>query len=216
MKVTITAPESLKEITLGSWQRFTKITEPDALDVLECFAGVARENSRKLNYKQVEQISTDILTLFKDHENEFKLKFDLDGKKFGFITNLDSMSYGEFEDLINYSSSYDNLHRTMAILYRPIQQENRKTYTIEDYEGTEKYCDEMLDVPLDIALGSNIFFYNLLNDLLSVTLTSTEKALMKKQMNSHLNQDSLLNGEGTTNYTSLLERTLKELKQQQN
>jgi len=202
MKVNVTIPESLSEIKLGSWQRFSKIESPDALDVLECFAGVARENSRKLNYKQVEKISTDILKIFEIDQGGFQTKFTLNGKKFGFVTNMDSLTYGEFEDLTTYSASHDTLHRTMAVLYRPITFENSKVYDIESYEGTDKYANDMLDVPLDIAFGSSVFFYSLLNDLLSDTQTYIEKEVMNKMMQDYqLSQHSLLTGEATTNYS---------------
>ena len=43
-----------------------------------------------------------------------------DEVEFGFIPKLDNISLGEFVDLDSYMSDWDNMHKAMAVLYRPV------------------------------------------------------------------------------------------------
>ena len=116
---------------------------------------------------------------------EFDLvhRFEINGTEYGFIPNLSKMSTGEFIDLENYLNS-DNkqLHKIMAILYRPITNKIGTLYDIEKYEGTDKHSDIMLKVDATIILGAMVFFYNLSNSLLHLTNTYIQKKMkaMKK------------------------------------
>ena len=68
-------------------------------------------------------------------------RFMLNGQEFGFIPSLEDITYGEFVDLDSYLTDTKNLHRTMAVLYRPVIQKAGKRYDIEPYESATKYCD---------------------------------------------------------------------------
>ena len=39
------------------------------------------------------------------------------GVEYGFIPNLDDMSFGEYVDLDTYIGDWQNIHRAMAVLY---------------------------------------------------------------------------------------------------
>jgi hypothetical protein len=73
------------------------------------------------------------------------------------------------------------MHKAMAVLYRPITHRDKNRYLIEDYEG-DKYAEVMKKAPLDAVFGSIVFFYNLNNELLEITLNS-----LKKEMNQETN-----------------------------
>ena len=83
---------------------------------------------------------------------------------FGFIPNLDEMTLGEYIDLDTYFGDWDNMHKAMSVLYRPITKEKGNLYNIEEYDGT-KYSDVLKLMPLDVVLGSIFFFYNLSSEL---------------------------------------------------
>jgi hypothetical protein len=74
------------------------------------------------------------------------------------------MTSGEFIDLENYLGSTETLHQAMAVLFRPIKSKVKDLYTIEEYESSYKYSEVLKYMPLDIALGSMLFFWTLQND----------------------------------------------------
>jgi len=67
------------------------------------------------------------------------------------------MTLGEYIDLDTYFGDWDNMHKAMSVLYRPVTKEKNDLYNIEDYDGT-KYSDVLKSMPLDVVLGSIVFF----------------------------------------------------------
>ena len=83
-------------------------------------------------------------------------EFTMKGKEYGFIPKLEDMSFGEYVDLDTYVGDFENIHRAMAVLYRPITQKYNDKYLIEEYEGDDN--EIMKDMPMDAVLSSIIFF----------------------------------------------------------
>ena len=82
------------------------------------------------------------------------------------IPNFDKISGSEYTDLIKYSTNIEDLHRLMAVAFRPVKFKDRyKNYQITKYNGTGELSDIMKDTPLSIAKGFNVFFLNLSKDL---------------------------------------------------
>ena len=115
-------------------------------------------------------ISTHILSIVGDKHPLVK-RLSFRGKEYGFIPNLEEMSFGEYIDLDSYLSDMQSLHKTIGVLYRPITIEKGDLYEIEPYNGTDGYSD----FPLDVALGATLFFYRLSNRLLKDSQTSLEE-----------------------------------------
>jgi len=200
MKIKISIPTSLNEITLEQYQRFISIAEKNEdnnflqLKMLEIFCGVSLEIASNMSLKDVNEITASINEMF---AKEYKLQtiFKLADTNFGFIPNLDEISLGEFTDLDNYFGKMDKLHNAMAVLYRPIIDKFRDKYSIQDYNGSITYCDVMKSMPMDVVFGAMVFFYNLSNELLISSLNYLDqnpqvKALIDKH-NSELSGDGI-------------------------
>jgi hypothetical protein len=172
MKVNITIPESLKEITLYQYQRFEKLiseNEPSEFvnqKTIEIFCNIELKDVARIRIADVGSLLTHLNDLLQQKPkltNTFKLGI----YEFGFIPKLEDITSGEYIDLETYLSDTQTLHKAMAVLYRPIKTKVKDLYTIEDYEGADKYSEVLKYMPLDIALGSMLFFWTLLNDCVS-------------------------------------------------
>lgn len=196
MKLAITIPTDLSEIKLSQYQKFFKIAEQNEESdfiyhkMIEIFCNVELKYVSQFKHKQVKQIVTTINNLFAKIP-PLKNRFTLNGIEYGFIPNLDDISQGEYVDLDNYILDIDNLHRSMAVMYRPVVMKMNNKYTIESYEGSEIYAEKMLDAPLDVVLSSRVFFYHLGNELLKSTLTYLEE---NPQIQPLMNKLNLENG----------------------
>lgn len=200
MKLKVTIPTSLNEITLDQYQRFVSITEknPDSdfvqQKMLEIFCNIPLNLVANMPLKDVNEIVYTLNKMF-EQENKLQTIFKLGNTNFGFIPNLDEISLGEFSDLDNYLGKWDKMHNAMAVLYRPIIDKFRDKYQIEDYNGSATYCDVMKHMPMDVVFGAMVFFYNLSNELLISSLNYLEnnpqvKALIDKH-NSELSGDGI-------------------------
>lgn len=212
MKIEINVPTSLSEITLRQYQKFLKIAEENPegnfLDakMIEIFCGIPLSDSYKLKMSSVTaiiDILTDMLEVRPNHVERFKLN----GVEYGFIPDLDEMSLGEYIDLDNNASKWENMHIAMNVLYRPIVTSKVGKYNIEEY--TISNPEKMLDMPLDAALGSLFFFYNLGIELSKHTILSSNLEEMEEFQEQLISQQ---NGVGINQFMVSLEEMLQSLK----
>lgn len=212
MKVKITIPTKLSEIKLHQYQKFLKIVdeneESDFLNhkMLQIFCGIDLNIVNQMRQKDVDDAINTINELFKQMPSLVQ-RFEMNGKEFGFIPNLDDMSSGEYMDLDNYVSNWGEMHRVMAVLYRPIKQKLGDKYLIEDYNGTDKYCEQMKDISLEIVLGAMVFFWSLGNELLKSTM---DYLVERQQMNIASNPNLEVDGDGIVQSMHLLKEMLED------
>jgi hypothetical protein len=215
MKLQITIPTSLEEITLEQYQKFLSIAKdnPDGEflqhKMVEIFCGIDLKNAAKISYKDVNEITINLSNLF-NQKYELKRIFKLGNTEFGFITNLDEITLGEYTDLDKYIGDWDKMHNAMAVLYRPITKKLKDKYKIEEYNGSYTYCDVMKFMPVDVALGAVVFFYNLGNELLKSTIHYLEN---NKEFQNIVNNHNLeVNGVGIHHSMLSLKAMLEDLK----
>jgi hypothetical protein len=204
MRIEITIPESLDDITLEQYQVFSKIEEPTIDQTLTAFLNISQKELNMLPADKIEGFAEQINSVF-EQDKQFTPTFVLNGVKYGFIPKLDSITYGENKDLTTYLNDFDNMNKAMAVMYRPIIHEQRGKYLIEDYEGSSKYSEVMKQAPLSVVLGATVFFYNLTNGLLKAIPNYLEEDLQKES------KDLLKSGQITKKQLHLLMKKFKEL-----
>jgi len=216
MKLEISIPTELKEIKLAQYQAFLKIAKDndDAefmnQKMVQTFCNIDLKNVAEIRYKDVLEITASLGKMFNVTSHKFINRFKLAGVEFGFIPELEEMTFGEYTDLDSYIGDWDNMHKAMAVLYRPITKKGLNgTYEIEKYNGSITYCDVMKHAPLDVVFGANVFFYSLGNELLKSTMTYLEN---NKEMQTILQQhNSGKGGDGTLQSMLSLKEMLQDL-----
>lgn len=210
MEVKLIIPTSLNEITLGQYQEFAKLDITKELEVqskmIEIFCKVPVEVVRSMKAKDITDICTIINNMF-DVEHQMLNRFKLNGKDYGFIPDLENMSFGEYVDLDTYIGDNDNLHRAMNVLYRPIDLLQGQRYTLKEYDPDTN--EDAKNYPLDACFGAMVFFYDLGKDLSTVILNSSSK---QNEENLAQYLDSLQNGGGTIPSMQSLAEILQDLK----
>ena len=102
-KQKIEVPNKLSEITLGQYQKFSKIftedTDQDFLQkkMVEIFCGIPLADVNKIKYSSVKKVVETISKMFSEKPKLQKI-FDFGGKEFGFHPQLSEMTFGEFVD----------------------------------------------------------------------------------------------------------------------
>ena len=218
-KFTLEVPKDLSGVTLQQYQKYLKVMEDNKdaedmefinLKVLEIFCGVTMKEAYKLPLAEFSFIINHIVNIFKEDtplQRDFTLT-DPNGNSmtFGFIPKLDDITLGEFIDLDNYISDWQQMHKAMDVLYRPVTFRKGELYLIEEYEGSNKYAEVMKDSPVNAALGAIVFFYRLGNVLSSYLADSLTQQMMKDQQAL---KDLEQNGDGINQYM----QSLKEISQ---
>jgi len=214
MKTEIIIPTSLSEIPLMSYQKFMKLVEGSndeeliAQKSIEIFCGLNMQDVLKIKWNDVVGLANHFNELFQQ-KTEFKTTFKIQGMEFGFIPNLEDMSFGEYVDLDHNIGKVESFHKAMAVLYRPITKKTKDTYSIMGYSGTDEFAEIMKYAPLDIAMTASVFFYRLGNDLVQATLTSLEQEMKKNQEL----QTTIQNGLSSTNSGDGIIQSMHSLKE---
>lgn len=214
MKIDIKIPETLNEITLYQYQRFEKLianNEPSEFvnqKTIEIFCNVELKDVARIRIADVSDILAHLNNLLQQ-KPKLTQTFKLGVYEFGFIPKLEDISSGEFIDLETYLSSTETMHKAMAVLYRPIKSKVKDLYTIEDYESSDKYSEVLKYMPLDIALGSMLFFYHLHNDCVTNLKDFIQNEVEQSEQAKQILEK---NGVGINHFTQQLEETFLTLK----
>ena len=199
MEIKVNIPDHLKEITVQQYaaylnivDQFEKMKEKNQnsdvfylLKTLEIFTGINYEDGLKLKLSDVKRIILKIENLL-SQKPELVTNFKIGDTTFGFIPKLDEMTFGEYVDIDTNISNWDNMHKTMAVLYRPIKKKIKDKYIIEEYKG-DLYHEAMKIMPLDAAFSALIFI--ILGMDLSIGMT---KFLEKDKSQPTLQQSQIL------------------------
>lgn len=211
MKVEVYIPDTLSEITLDKYQRYLKIqgnnTDENflAIKMIEIFCGLRGDTIMQLKAKSIKDITLILSDMFTE-KPQLVREFKMNGKSYGFVPNLEDISFGEYIDLDTYIGDMDNIHRAMNVLYRPIKQKINDKYLIEDYTGDDP--DKMKDMPMDAVLSSILFFYHLGMDLSQAMMSYLEEEEMDIVQQQILGE----NGDGINHFSASLKEILGDLK----
>jgi hypothetical protein len=217
----IKVPSVKENIQLHKYQKYIKLLQDNEdidadfhrLKVLQIFCGLELNEANKLPVAELDFIVDHIVKIMST-EDKLQRRFtmtDPSGKtvEFGFMPNLSEMTLGEYVDLESYVSDWEQMHKALAVMYRPIVAGKGEFYEIEEYEGSAKYADVMRDAPMNVATGAMVFFYSLGKELLKTTLRSLQEDLQKDPQQQKLPSET--NGDGINQYMHSLEEMFSSL-----
>jgi|TARA_X000001382_G_scaffold129402_3_gene121363 hypothetical protein len=182
MKLDLRVPTSLNDIPLHQYQKFIKTFENEkeltndyaATKMLEIFCGLKLTEALKIKIADMRNITAKLNKALSE-KPLLITRFKLGSTEFGFVPQLDDLTFGEFVDVENNIGDWETMHKAMAVLYRPVTERVGKKYAIEEYRG-DSWHDAMLNMPASVAVSAITFFFHLENDLLKVTLPYSAKA----------------------------------------
>lgn len=218
MQYEINVPNKLSEITLEQYQAFSRIVADNDSEefisqkMVSIFCKIKLSQVLFMRVQDVVEIVS-TFTQMLEQDKKLQTKFKLGDTEFGFIPNLEEMTFGEYVDLDTNLGDWQTMHKAMAVLYRPIVKSKGDKYEIEPYYGTANYSEVMKYAPLDVVMGAMVFFYRLSNELLKATLNYLEEETM--EMVTQQKSNSAHNGDGTIPSMHLLRETLESLKTSQ-
>ena len=220
IKLEFKVPTRLSDLTLGQLQKFRQVTDQVTeksqesedfikLKALEIFCGLELKDSYKLPLSTFDSLIENINKVLAEPTPLVK-RFTFRGTngvevEFGMQPRINEIPFGEFGDVDGYMKDFAFAHRAMAVLFRPIINNYKDLYEIEDYESSEKYADYMLHMPANVALGAMVFFYRLGMKLSNHTILSSLHQLTQEERLLAESRFLEQNGVGINHFTQLLE-----------
>lgn len=196
IELKLRIPESINDITLEQYQKYAKVAsgiEEETkesieflnLKALEIFCDLQLKESYNIPIHTFDEV-LDQLGSVLNEETPLVKRFWFRGNngvevEFAMHPNLNDMTSGEYFDLDKYINNFDDMHKAMAVLFRPITKQHKDLYDIEPYEGSGKYSEHMKHMPAGIALAARLFFYRLGMKLSKYTILSSLKGMEKQE-----------------------------------
>ena len=222
-KIELEVPSSLESITLGQYQRYLKVADQnkgeeynDFLNkkLVEIFCNVDLNEVEQIPFVEFEKVLVIIQEAFEKKWGLTK-RFKLLDVDMGFIPKLDDMSLGEYVDVESSIGDWQDMHKAMAVLFRPVNFSQKDKYTIAPYSPSEEVKELMKEMPLNVVMGAVVFFYHLGIELSKASLNFLEMEV-KRAKTSHLKEALEQNGVGISQFMDSLKETSQSLTKLQN
>ena len=194
MKVELTVPSNLSEISLKQYQKFLKLQESNEdsyflqCKMIEIFCNLDAKSVRLLKISDADRV-VDIINNMFEAKPDLIRTFKIGGVEYGIIPDLDEISLGEYIDLDTYIGDWQNMQIAMNVLYRPISKKIGNKYLIKEYALDAK--EKLEEIPMDVVLGSIFFLWNLGIDLSKTMVNYLETPQMDSLMLEQIFQESM-------------------------
>ena len=199
-------PNKMSEIKLADYQKFVRLEGDDEFlsrKAVEIFCDLKMDVILQMKSSSLTSVTSILMNAFAE-KPALTQKFTIGKQTFGFLPSLEEITVGELNDVDQYISDWSQMHKAMAVLYRPVVATFGNRYEIEKYEGSDKYAEQMKEMPLDVTIGAMLFFWTLGKDLSAASLTSLAK---EEEMNLTPLLNFLKNGDGSLSTISSQEVT---------
>lgn len=192
-----------EDVTLEKWLKLIDFHKgsksEEALNTIAELSNIPKELINQLELRDVALMMSKLSELQAEENSSLKRVIEIDGKRYGFHPDLDSITLGEYADLEQFIKMgvEKYLPEVMAILYRPIVEQKENVYTIEAYDGNISIrAEEMRKMSAEQVQSALVFFYlfvSKLSVIMQLSLTTQLKE-MKMQLQT---QDLQTNGAGS-------------------
>lgn len=177
------------KISIAQYQEIARIeTENELAKFIETIAIVINkdpEEIRNLPLMTWKKLAQEMDFLKTEPESDIKTRFVLDDTEYGLEPDMSLMSAGVFIDAEQFRREpIENLHRTLALVYRPIIGEDKIGYKIAPHEarGFEARAELFREkLSIEQVIGTVVFFSLLGMELSIVSMDSLKEEMMKIQ-----------------------------------
>lgn len=204
MKLRI--PGDGSQITLQQFMDYQ-----NAVDDVERVMVIINKSREYCESLKADSIQT-IITLFDEVINSSSSKFErvmiVNGKRLGFIPDINSMTFREHVDLdtlaqtiwkVDGKVNYKEFPRLMAILFRPVTEQVGDFYNVQKYDASKMsdYMPEVLGLTLEQVNGALVFFSSIGAELVNNSLDYLDR-MMTKELSEIIRPQASPGGNGIT------------------
>ena len=188
--------DSWADVTLEKWQQLVlgkkKTKTEEAKETIKALS--------TLPVKLIEEMAlSDVATIFErlsklQIEGKLKKVFEIDEVAYGFLPDLDEITLGEWADIEQYIKDglEKNIHKIMAVLFRPITSREGKVYSVQAYKDgkqrAEKFRKKMNAVQVQQSL---VFFWTFGKELSTILPLYLTEMMTKIQAEMNLQKSGV-------------------------
>lgn len=133
--------------------------------LLSVYLNIPETELKNAKKKDIEFVEAFVFKKLTDGvTKEMVFTFEMEGITYGFENDWGKLAWGAWKDL-EFLSSQDiteNIHKILAVLYRPVTKVKGTKYVIEPYDADtiEERAEQFKKIPIKIWFGSaQLFFF---------------------------------------------------------
>lgn len=133
--------KSWDDVTIAMWQEINQIeTESEITRQIEQISILTDSDSeeiRSMPMSKFNKLRQELIFLSQKPSANVITTFEIEGKEYGIIPQMDFISTGEWMDAENWKDNpVDNIHLYAALVYRPIIKREGDFYEIEPHKSS--------------------------------------------------------------------------------
>ena len=190
------------DVTLEKWQQLAlgkyNLKSKEAKDTIALLSDIPKKLIDEMSLKDVAMIFEKVSNL--QVKGKLKKVFEIDGEEYGFLPDCDEISLGEWVDIETYLKDglEKNIHKIMAVLFRPVTSKEGKIYSIEAYSGGRERAEKFKKKMTAAQVQQSLVFFWSLGKSLSIILPLYLQEVMKKIQEE---MSSSVSGDGSESFT---------------
>lgn len=157
---------SWNQITIEKWQEINQVQSEfevsRLVEILSILTDRDPEELRNLRIDEFRKLQSQFAWTSEPPKADVVTKFEIRGKKYGIIPQLDFITAGEWLDAESWKEdSVGNIHLYAALIYRPIVKEDETTWEIEPHKTAgflERANLFLRELPITQVYGAVLFF----------------------------------------------------------
>jgi hypothetical protein len=171
-----------EEMNVAQYQRLQVLNlleKPEPAKLLAAYLNIPLSELKNASREQVAFVERFVFNrLTQDVDKNIIFTFDYNNTTYGFENNWGKLAWGAWQDL-EFLTSQDitaNIHKILAVLYRPVTSIIGKDYEIQQYdaETIEKRAELFKNIPIKIWFGAAQLFFLIANEYINNIKSSTE------------------------------------------
>jgi len=163
---------SWADVTLEKWIKIiaaqTGTKTKEARETIAAMSDIPKPLINEMSLKDVAVIMGKLSEIQAQKDTKLKKIIELDGLQYAFHPNLDDITLGEYADLENFIKiGIDkSMPEIMAVLFRPIVEQEKDIYSIAAYDGNITIrAEKMKQMSAEQVQSALVFFWNFVIEL---------------------------------------------------
>jgi len=166
---------SWEDVSLESWATLianaagAKNKAEEAIASITALSDMPEKLVKELNIEDVSKLMKLLADIQARANSNLQNKITVNEIEYGFHPNLEEITLGEWADIESciQDGLQANMHRIMAVLYRPIVETKGNFYTIEKYDVDSKRIreQEFKDMAAEQVQSALVFFWTFVRKL---------------------------------------------------
>lgn len=159
---------SWSDITVGQYQEMMLVQSDSEItkfiETISIALDTDPQTIRQIPLREYKDLQAQMAFIKEEPLLNIVERFEFKGVRYGLEPDMQLISTGVFLDAEHFKNDpIPNLHRTLALIYRPIVSEEGEDWQIQGLisAGFEKRADLFKELSIETVLGATFFFSNL-------------------------------------------------------